>query len=79
MRGGDGVKIAVQEDEQQPETEVVIHCRKTDKQVLKIVELLSGFEKKLMGIKAGQNFMIDPLDVLYFDSVDKKTFFIIFF
>ena len=74
MCGGDGVKITVQEDEQQLEIEVVIHCRNTDEQVEKIVALLSSFDKKLVGIQAGQNFMIDPLDVLYFDSVDKKTF-----
>jgi len=68
------VKITIQENEHQTETEIVIHCRETDDEVLNAVAALSRLNKKLTGTKDGRTFVIDPADVLYFDSVDKKTF-----
>jgi hypothetical protein len=32
--GGDAVKITIQENERQEELEIVIHCKKADKQVV---------------------------------------------
>ena len=68
------MKITIQENEHQTETEIVIHCRETDDEVLNAVAALSRLNKKLTGTKDGRTFVIDPADVLYFDSVDKKTF-----
>jgi len=68
------VKITIQENEHQDQTEVVIHCRETDDEILRAVAALSKLNKKLTGTKDGRTFVIDPADVLYFDSVDKKTF-----
>lgn len=68
------MKITIQENEHQAETEVVIHCRQTDDEVLNAVAALSRQGKRLTGIKDGRTFVINPADVLYFDCVDKKTF-----
>ena len=68
------MKITIQENDQQPEIEVVIHCRQTDEQVLGLVSALSGCGKKLVGTKDGASFLLTPGDILYFDSVDKRTF-----
>ena len=68
------MKITIQESEHITQTEVVIHCRETDDEVLTVVAALSKFNKKLTGTKNDRTFIIDPADVLYFDSVDKKTF-----
>ena len=68
------MKVTIQENERYEETEIVIHCRKTDEQILKIVAGLSSLDKKLSGTKDGRTFVVDPADILYFDSADKKTF-----
>jgi len=68
------VKITIQKNEHQDETEIVIHCRKADNQVLRVVAALSSLDKKLTGTKDGRTFVLDPANILYFDSVDKKTF-----
>ena len=68
------MKITIQENEYQSETEVVIHCREADEEVSRAVAALSKLNKKLTGTKDGRTFVIDSADILYFDSVDKKTF-----
>lgn len=68
------MKITIQENEALPEIEVVIHCRETSEEVLRLVSALSASERKLTGIRDGRAFILDPAEVLYFDSVDKKTF-----
>ena len=73
-KGGDAVKITIQENEQQSELEVVIHCMKVDEQVSELVSALSNIDKKLAGLKDGKTYVLDPADILYFDSVDKRTF-----
>jgi DNA-binding LytR/AlgR family response regulator len=35
---------------------------------------LRSFDKKLTGTRDGRTFVIDSADVLYFDTVDKRTF-----
>ena len=72
--GGDAVKITIQENEQQGELEVVIHCKKVDEQVSELVSALSNLDKKLTGTKDGKTYVLEPTDILYFDSVDKRTF-----
>lgn len=68
------MKITIQENESQDELEVVVRCRKIDGQVSELVAALSGMDKKLTGTMDGKTFVLDPADILYFESVDKKTF-----
>ena len=68
------MKITIRQNEHQTQTEIVIHCRETDDEVLMAVAALSRLNKKLTGTKDGRTFVVDPADVLYFDSVDRKTF-----
>ena len=57
-----------------PETEITIDCPAATDEILKIVSILHSFDKKLTGTKDGQTHIIDIRDVLYFDSVDKRSF-----
>ena len=68
------MKITIQENGHQTEIEIVIHCKQANDEVLRAVAALSKLNKKLTGTKDGKTFVINPADVLYFDSVDKKTF-----
>lgn len=68
------MKITILENEHQAEIEIVIQCRENNEQVAKLVASLSNYDKKLTGIKDGKTFVLDSAEILYFDSVDKKTF-----
>lgn len=68
------MKVTVCENEQQLETEIIIHCRKADEQVQRLAEALSSYDRKLNGTKDGKTFILEADDILYFDSVDKRTF-----
>ena len=68
------MKITIQEDERQNAIEVIIHCGKVDEQVSNLIAAISNLDKKLTGTKDGRTFVLDPDCILYFESVDKKTF-----
>ncbi len=56
------------------DTEVLINCPQTNSEILKMVSILRSFDKKLTGLKDGKIFIVHADDVLYFESVDKRTF-----
>ena len=68
------MKITIQENEQQDELEIVVHCRKIDEQVSELVSTLTNMDRKLTGSKDGRTFVLNPSDMFYFESVDKHTF-----
>ena len=57
-----------------PETEVIINCPREDESIRRITALLQGADEKLSGLKDGALHVIDPQDVYYFDTVDKRYF-----
>ena len=68
------MKITINETAAIEETEIIINCREGDAEVYKMIAILRSFDQKLTGTKDGRTFIIDALDVLYCESVDKKTF-----
>ncbi len=59
------------------ETKITIECNKVDSQILKIISLIKNYEsndKKIIGISKGETYCIEQDDVLYFETVDRKTF-----
>lgn len=59
------------------ETKITIECNKADSQILKIISLINNYEnndKKIIGISNGETYCIKQEDILYFDTVDRKTF-----
>ncbi len=68
------MKITVNENPATAETEVIIHCKEVGEDIRKILATLRAFDKKLYGVHNGKTYLLEPGDVLYVDSVDKKTF-----
>lgn len=68
------MKIIIHEHDVIDETEIIINCKKTDQDILNILSALNSFDKKLTGNKDGKMHIVELHDVLYFDTVDKKTF-----
>ncbi len=54
--------------------EVIIKCEKADEKVMKLKSHIERFEEKLRATDGDKHFLVAPLDVLYFESVDNRTF-----
>jgi len=66
------LKVTVEEGF--PEVEVVIRCPSESGETERIASALCGLDARLSGTLDGQTCLIDPHDVLYFESVDKRCF-----
>lgn len=69
------MKIVIEEDNNYGETEVVLRCKRADEEVLRMLAVLRAFEKRLTGAKDGRTFVVEASEVLYAESVDRRTFF----
>jgi len=54
--------------------EVIIKCPEATDEVHKLVSALHSYGQKLSGVKDGRTYLIDRLDVFYFESVDKRCY-----
>ena len=54
--------------------QVIIECRKADEEVMKLKSHIELVENKLQARLDDKTFLINPADVLYFESVDDHTF-----
>lgn len=68
------MKILINENSNCEEMEIVINCRETDAQVLSILASLRSFQTKFTGEKAGKSYIIEPIDICYFESFAKRVF-----
>ena len=68
------MKIIINESSGIEETEIVINCRKTDEQILRICAGLRAFDRKITGLYEEQTFLLNAADILYIETVDRKTF-----
>ena len=68
------MKITINENDNFKETEIIINCQKADEQILRICTGLSGLSNKITGVCAGQTFILKAADILYVETVDRKTF-----
>lgn len=68
------MKIVVNQDPSCPKTEIIVNCRQADEDLLKLIAMLRVYQQKLAGILEGEQHLLDVKEVLYIDTVDKKTF-----
>ena len=54
--------------------QVIINCRQIDDEVMRLKCHIELFDKKLQAKKDNELFFINSFDVLYFESVDNRTF-----
>ncbi|WP_436513733.1 LytTR family DNA-binding domain-containing protein [Clostridium thermobutyricum] len=68
------MRIKIDEQENLQEIVVTISCRKVDKEVSDIIKLLKMKNKTISGIKENEVVLVKVFEILYIESVDKKTF-----
>ena len=69
------MKITIDERVGVSDIEVTIVCGRTDRKVLDIVARLRMFDRKVTGSADGSTHVVSAEDILYVESVDKRTFF----
>lgn len=68
------MKITIHSDENIQEMEIDIRCRKLTPEIERVISVLKMLEMKLTGVYEGETCFLDPAQVLYIDTTDKKTF-----
>ena len=68
------MKISIKENPDIGETEVVIHCKKADEMTEKIISAIQMVSGRLRGSMDGVIYQIDLSEILYIESVNRKTF-----
>lgn len=68
------MKITIDEQPGVQGIEVTILCKRADGQVLDIVARLRMLDRKVTGSVSGHTRIVNAKDVLYIESVDKRTF-----
>ena len=72
------MKIVLNERSDIQEIEVIINCISNNETVQKIISSLSAIDIKLTCRKGNEVFQLEPADILYIESVDRRTLFHIF-
>jgi len=68
------LKININIDSSLVETEITINCAAMGDELEKVIASLRTLDFKLTGINKGQTYILDAAQILYIDTVDKKTF-----
>lgn len=68
------MKITINVDGTYTETEITINCSHMNEELERVIASLRALDMKLTGIKNNQTYILDASQILYIDTVDKKTF-----
>jgi len=68
------MKVIINENENNKEIEIIINCKNIDDTVLKLINKLKEEDNVITGTKNGRVYVIKLNSILYFESVDKRTY-----
>ena len=68
------MKITINTDSQYTDTEIVINCPRLSEDIEKMLSALRMYDLKLTGQKEGRQYIIEAKNVMYIESIDKRTF-----
>lgn len=68
------MKITVNIDEALPDVEVTVHAPALTPRVEQILATLRILDQQMMVVKGGGSYILDVADIVYVESVDRKTF-----
>jgi two-component system response regulator LytT len=69
------MKINIKQDGNVKETEITIVCKTIDSELESIISSLSLISNNVAGKVDNETFFIPLAEVLYFETIDNKTFF----
>lgn len=66
--------VELLEDAALADIEVTIRCPKAEGEALRLFTLLNEDRRKLTGMREEETFLLEAGDILYIDTVDRRTF-----
>lgn len=69
------MEIFIHEDKELPDSRIEIFCPEVNEEVLDLIAKLRVYDKKITGVKEGETYIVEIDEILYVESVDKRTFF----
>ena len=69
------MKINIKQDSNVTETEITILCKQIDRELEAVISNLGLINNSVSGKLDGETFFIPLGEVLYFETIDNKTFF----
>lgn len=69
------MKINIRTDSNIKETEISISCNRLTPEIERLISLVRIMDKQITGHKLGQIHILNINEILYIDTVDKKTFY----
>ena len=68
------MKIIIDTDDKFTETEITIKCRHIGDDIEKLLASIRMLDMKLTGQKDGRQYFIEVAEIMYIESIDKRTF-----
>lgn len=68
------MQVKLLEDAALTDIEVTIRCPRAEGEALRLFTLLNEDRRKLTGVREGETFLLEAGDILYIDTVDRRTF-----
>ena len=68
------MKVSINTDDRFTETEITVNCKGMGDDVEKLLAAIRLLDMKLTGRKDGRQFILEAADVVYIESIDKRTF-----
>lgn len=68
------MKITILEKQPDEEDEIIVKCDYIDENITKLLNQFKSGKSKLSFYKDSQIILLDPKEILYFESVDDKVF-----
>ncbi len=69
------MEILIHEDKELPDSRIEIYCPEVSEEILDMVAKLRVYDKKITGVNGGGTYIVEISEILYVESVDKRTFF----
>lgn len=68
------MQILITQNNEITDVSVEIHCREENEDIRKLHNYISNYDERIEANCDGETFYIDLTDILYFESVENKTF-----
>lgn len=69
-----GLKIEINVKEGYRDTEIKISCARLTPEIEKVLATLRMLDRQLTAYREGETYLLDVSEVIYAESIDRKTF-----
>jgi DNA-binding LytR/AlgR family response regulator len=68
------MKLTINADDRYTETEIIVNCNRMSDDIEKLLATIRVFDMKINGRKDGRDYILEIADIIYIESIDKRTF-----